>query len=345
MKDKSKYRMIADSLRDRIYSGELISGEKFYTRKQLCELYNISLMTAFNVQKLLQDDGLIFSEPGVGFFVNRPEMYRINHPSEPVRKIRMIGSPQAIGKEADFGSQLVKGVREACEKHDLTLNVELVQVLNNPMHIINTSRRLDADEALLVFLHDELLPEVVNLLLSPDVRAVTISRTFPDKPAVLCDIADVVRQILALCERKKVHKVLYAGQCNHWISLRHESVFFEMFERFIQDHDFEYETDFSGNFPQLVKHIKEYEPDAVIFSQDEGALRLRDKYFAAGEKRPVFIGYGDYDAGGKAQKLRYTYWPDGAEMGRRAVEILLKPDINIRPSLYEYVAGKLIERD
>ena len=70
MRDKSKYRMIADALRDRIYSGELVSGEKFYTRQQLCNLYNISSMTAFNVQKQLQNAGLIFSEPGVEILQN-----------------------------------------------------------------------------------------------------------------------------------------------------------------------------------------------------------------------------------------------------------------------------------
>ena len=344
MRDKSKYRMIADALRDRIYSGELVSGEKCYTRQQLCNLYNISSMTAFNVQKQLQNAGLIFSEPGVGFFVNRPEMYRINHPNEPIRKIRIIGSPQAIGDEADFGSELLTGVRDACKKHNLILNVELVQVLNNPTHIINTSRRLDPDEGLVVFMHDELLPEVVNLLLSPDVRAVTINRTFPDKSAVLCDIDDVIRQILDFCKRRNARKLLYAGQCSHWISLRHESVFFETFEKSVKNYDFEYETDFSGNFPQIFNHIKESAPDVVIFSNDEGALRLKNHYFTAGEKLPIFVGFGDLSWLNN-EKLRYTYRQNGAEMGRIAVEILLKPYINIRPSLYQYVPGKFIERN
>ena len=35
MKDKSKYRMIADKLRYQIECGELVSGSKFHTR-QIC---------------------------------------------------------------------------------------------------------------------------------------------------------------------------------------------------------------------------------------------------------------------------------------------------------------------
>ena len=63
MRDKSKFRMIADQFRYMIRSGELVSGEKFHTRKELCSLYNISSMTAFHVQEELQKDGLITNVP------------------------------------------------------------------------------------------------------------------------------------------------------------------------------------------------------------------------------------------------------------------------------------------
>lgn len=345
MKSRSKYRVIADNLRDRIICGELSTGEKFYTRKQLCAMFNISLMTAFNVQKILQDDGLIICEPGVGFFVNRPEMYRLSHPNAPVRKIRMIGSPQAIGEKAVFGSELVAGVREKCEEYGLELTVEFVQVLDNPAHVINTSRCLAEDEALVVFMHDELLPEVVNLLLSPDVRAVTVSRTFPDKPAILHDIRHAAKTILDFCRKLKAAKVLYAGQCSHWKILRHESEFFAAFKELAENYDFEYETDFSGKFPVIVEHIKTSQPDVVVFSQDEPAVRLLSHFYSNGEMRPPFVGFGDFHSVEGEAKLRYTYRSDAREMGRMAVETVLKLDDGFHPPLDVRVPGIFIERN
>ena len=103
MKDKSKYRMIADMLKYQIECGELVSGSKFYTRQQLCELYAISPMTAFQVQRVLQERGLIANAPGVGFFVNRPEIMLQTRYTAPLKKVRMIGSPQAVGEGAGYG--------------------------------------------------------------------------------------------------------------------------------------------------------------------------------------------------------------------------------------------------
>ena len=159
MKDKSKYRMIADRLRYQIECGELVSGSKFHTRQQLCELFHISPMTAFQVQKALREQGLIANAPGASFFVNRPETILKSRYSAPLKRVRMIGSPQAVGENAEFGSRIGRGARDGCAEHRLEFRLELVQVLNNPAHIINTSRKLEPDEGLMVFLHDELLPE------------------------------------------------------------------------------------------------------------------------------------------------------------------------------------------
>ena len=342
MRDKSKSKFIADHYRALIYSGEMSTGESFPTRKQLCDMYKISPMTAFQVQRILQEAGLISNVRGVGFFVNRAEMYQVNHPDSPVRKIRMVGSPQAL--DQGFGLELVAGVRKACEDHSLELNMEMVQVLNNPPHFINTSRRLDDDEALLVFLHDELLPEIVHLLLSPDIRAVTVGRSFPDKPAVLHDYRHVTEEILRFCARKNFRNLLYVGQCSHWTILNHESELFEAFEPLARNYQFAYRTNLSGHFPSIEKDIKDYRPDAVVFSHDQGALRIRDHYFADGESHPPFIGFGDILPLEGKPKLRYTYRTNAGEMGRRAVEILLRPNLCVHPPLHERVQGWFVER-
>ena len=57
------------------------------------------------------------------------------------------------------------------------------------------------------------------------------------------------------------------------------------------------------------------------------------------------LGFGDTLAlSAQTPKLRYTFRPDAAEMGRKAVEILLKYDVISRPPLDELVGGKFMER-
>ena len=334
--------MIADSLSYTIRSGELVSGEKFFTRKELQERFQISSMTAFHVQRLLHENGLISKLPGMGFVVNHPKLYRMNNENTALKKVRMIGSPQAIGETALFGSQIVAGAREMCAKHGLQFNLELVQVLDNPAHIINTSRRLDPDEALLLFLHDELLPEVVNLLLTPHVRAVTINRTFPGKAAVLPNWHTMAKKMLDFCYRKGVKKLLYAGNCGFWNVPMHESELFRNIQS--QTVDFQWESDFSGNFIQLTEHIRNFRPDAVIFSHADAAVHLMNKYLPGSEEKvPLTLGYGYPVKQSDWNRLDAIYLSDGQEMGRQAVELLMQPDMASRTPLFRYVNGNLKE--
>ena len=339
MKDKSKYRMIADMLKYQIECGELVSGSKFYTRQQLCELYAISPMTAFQVQRVLQERGLIANAPGVGFFVNRPEIMLQTRYTAPLKKVRMIGSPQAVGEGAAFGSRIVSAAKKFCAKQGLSFQLELVQVLDNPAHVINTSRHLDPDEGLLVYLHDELLPEIVNILLTPGVRAVTVNRSFPDRPAVLTDMRHAASEILRFCEERKVKRILYAGQCSVWIRLQQESEFYEAFCDQLGKRKCDF--DFSGSFYEIAERIRRTRPDAVIFSDDNAALHLRNHYLEGEPFIPLLTGFGGYPVQEKGLERICTYRQDAEEMGRRAVRILMKLADKVKPPLYERVKGKI----
>ena len=342
MKDKSKFRMIADQFRYMIRSGELASGAKFYTRKELCCLYSISSMTAFHVQEELQNDGLITKVPGIGFFVNCPEMHKSQHSVAPVKKISMIGSPQAVGEEAEFGSLIVKSAQELCRQKNIDFKLELVQVLNNPARIINTSRRLEFDEALMVMLHSDLLPEIVNLMMAPDVRCVSMLRSFPGKTAVLPDWSDAARKTTDFLKKRNVKKFLYIGQCSLWQFPQHETEMYENFSKYSEE--FCMETDFSGNFQEVCRHIEMFAPEALVFSHSDAAVHFADAYFESiNIKRPLLTGYGHAVSHGKEKTLDAVYFPDAAEMGKKAVELLLEPDLVSRVPMWQRVTGNLIE--
>lgn len=342
MKDKSKYRMIADGLKYRIECGELVSGSKFYTRQQLCELFRISPMTAFQVQRTLQEKGLIAHAAGQGFFVNRPEVVSRSRFPAPLKKVRMIGSPQAVGEQTGFGSRIVAGAKETCAENGLQFRLELVQVLENPAHVIDTSRHLDSDEGLILYLHEELLPEVVNLLLTPQVRAVLVNRTFPDMPAVLTDMRHAASETMRYLRSRNVKRILYAGQCSFWTRLQQESEFYEAFREFAADLSCDH--DFSGSFYEIAERIRRTKPDAVVFSDDNAALHLRNHYLKGAKFKPLLTGVGGFPVQEKGLASICTYREDAEELGRGAVRLLMRLDDRVKPPLFERVKGKLLYR-
>ena len=62
------YRRVLDDLRSQIQSGELTG--KLPTRLKLAETYGVSHMTVQRAIGALKDEGLVWSEPGLGVFVS-----------------------------------------------------------------------------------------------------------------------------------------------------------------------------------------------------------------------------------------------------------------------------------
>jgi DNA-binding GntR family transcriptional regulator len=65
---KFPYRAVADDLRAKIASGK-IKG-KLPTRVQLAEQYAVSDMTIGSAIRVLKDEGLLTSVPGLGVYVS-----------------------------------------------------------------------------------------------------------------------------------------------------------------------------------------------------------------------------------------------------------------------------------
>lgn len=70
--DEPRYRQIAKEYRQKIIGGELRDGDKLPSESQLCELHNVSTITARSAVKLLREWGLAHGVKGKGVFVRRP---------------------------------------------------------------------------------------------------------------------------------------------------------------------------------------------------------------------------------------------------------------------------------
>lgn len=67
MEPKFPYRQVADDLRSKIQSGEF-SGQ-IPSRAKLAEQYGVADMTIGHAIRVLRDEGLIMTVPGLGTFV------------------------------------------------------------------------------------------------------------------------------------------------------------------------------------------------------------------------------------------------------------------------------------
>ncbi|MGH3708183.1 MAG: GntR family transcriptional regulator [Pseudonocardiaceae bacterium] len=70
--DEPRYRQIAKEYRQKIINDELHDGDQLPSESQLCELHDVSTITARSAVKLLREWGLAHGVKGKGVFVRRP---------------------------------------------------------------------------------------------------------------------------------------------------------------------------------------------------------------------------------------------------------------------------------
>lgn len=69
---KYRYEQLADSLRERIRSGEFQPGDKLPSRSHLEVEYGVSDPVIGSAMRILRDEGLVEALHGVGMFVCDP---------------------------------------------------------------------------------------------------------------------------------------------------------------------------------------------------------------------------------------------------------------------------------
>ncbi len=75
--NKAIYLQIADSISDRILTGELSPGEKVPSVRELGVIYEVNVNTALRAIEYLSTSGIIYNQRGIGYFVNEDAKNKI----------------------------------------------------------------------------------------------------------------------------------------------------------------------------------------------------------------------------------------------------------------------------
>ncbi|MDD3927547.1 MAG: winged helix-turn-helix domain-containing protein, partial [bacterium] len=78
-KEKPLYRQIVDSLRQEIGSGCYTADQRFHSIKEIAGKFEVSRMTAHQAVMQLQKDGVLYSKPQRGIFINDPGALHKKH--------------------------------------------------------------------------------------------------------------------------------------------------------------------------------------------------------------------------------------------------------------------------
>src|SRR5437899_8906292 len=69
------YQRIQSDLRERIESGELLSGDVVASERDLARIHQVSLMTARHALTSLEREGIVERRQGIGTFVAAPKIH------------------------------------------------------------------------------------------------------------------------------------------------------------------------------------------------------------------------------------------------------------------------------
>ena len=64
-----KYMLLAASLKDEIRTGLRAPGTRIPSISELCQMHGVSRQTGGKAMKVLDREGLIYRQPGLGWFV------------------------------------------------------------------------------------------------------------------------------------------------------------------------------------------------------------------------------------------------------------------------------------
>ena len=317
------YVEIAAEIQGKAAAGFYGADNKLPSRKEICEKYNVSDMTAWKVHGELERTGVAYRVKGRGVFaVNaaQQEVAGEHVQLNPLGKLAFFAYAKLINSPGDVSARILRGAQSRAFELGLNIRTELFS------SGAKGSCRIMEDEGLIVPYNsgcEWLLP----LMEHRRIRCVLVNNYFSEAHCVVNDNYSGISQLLDHLEAKGCRRLLLATRHFNALGIANLSDRTYAFERECQRRGLGHELLTSGNFSELLGRVKGRDcPDAVMFTSDSPALKFKDMMAEAKlRRRPMVTGFDGWrpEASEHAENLT-TVRVDYEGMGAAAVDLMCR---------------------
>lgn len=317
------YNDIANQIALQIKNGHFKLGDRIYSRKELCEEFNTSGMTAVRAQNELLQMGIVKKVKGRGIFVTTPENIINFHGQNKLRRI--IFFKISAGSPTSCCQHIFNGIEARAAELKINLSGEFISsdnIAENSLELPCSPRR---DEGYIIISSGEPIHLLTGaLLLRNSIKTVFVDSIMPGTNCVLTDNFSGMEQLVDYLTSKNAKKIIFAkkfypyGIVNE--SERAMGYKIAMEKRGLTPHFVD-----SGNFNDLISMVNDKNSlDAIMFPQDSAAIKFKEIMTETGVKRaPIVTGFDDFTSLDHGLEKLTTVRVDRFSLGTAAVDLLV----------------------
>ena len=342
---KSIYLGIAEEIAEEIKNGHFNPGERLYSQRELCDKFSISGKTAVRVQDTLAQNGLVRKVRGSGVFVNYIKEVDTGSTQESNPSLERVVFFTQLNDSWDEKFQL--GIQRRVAQLNLDFRIEYINNNNVAPEVFSVYPARSNEGYIIVSTGANIHFATGALLFSNFVRTVLIDFIIPGSPCVITDNFDGINQLVEHAVSCGHRKFLFASNYSSSLGAFNSNERELAFKQEMKYRGLHGSVIDSGNYDDIINMLKSKDaPTAIIFPQDEAALRGKRRLQEANLKNmPFIMGFDDFVSGKKDLENLTTIRVDSLSMGAAAVDILPGCGNNRRFDKIVRVPGTLIVRN
>ncbi|MFC1483506.1 GntR family transcriptional regulator [Candidatus Neomarinimicrobiota bacterium] len=328
------YRQIIEDIEGKITSGELKSGDRIASQKQLAEQYGVSLITVKMALAHLANRGLVFSRVGKGSFVSQAPMSTVATNQNSIGLvIRDLNNPffsliikSVEGKATELGFNLMITSSSDLEEREEAQIAHFRQIGVNGMIIASMGHHHKATNGILQIQKEQFPFVMVSYVQNEDISYIGTDHVYGAYIATEHLIKLGYQRIGYISTEKgdtvgSLRKKGYVKALNEYGHTPNEEDIYRLpFVGVWNQYQAGY--DVGVHFAELKDH-----PNAIFAFNDLSALGFEQALLAHGLRVPedvAIVGFDDIESNLVAPVPLTTVHPPTSMIGALAVEILVK---------------------
>lgn len=342
------YQMIVRDIEEKIRKGQLRAGEPILSIGQMCDYYQVSAITAKGAISVLRNRGLIHSIKGKGCFVaETSRLVTTETETLPLRRIALLTATPGFFQPRGFYGSIWQSIEEAIMSHGLEFRLQHIPVREDHP-TVDLSIKASSEEGLIIMM-PFLSPQLLGLAQNRLLRTVWIDAAYAYAHCVLTDNLGGVRELLDHLQQLGHRRFLMVSEDPRSPNPTNENERAAAFQYMMRERDLAGEILPGATPREIIQRLRRANaPTAILFTQDDPANRFIAEARKGGLRVPQDLsvtGFDDWAQQDKDPNGLTTLHVDRRELGRKAVEVLCRPDY-FKRTVAEWVRvpGSLVVR-